>query len=82
MRQEGLRIPDDVAIVGFTNLVTAHLLNPALSAVLQPAFEMGQLATEFLIDLIERPKTTIRFETKRLDTNLVIRDSSMKSTDK
>lgn len=82
VRQEGLRIPDDVAIVGFTNLVTAHLLNPALSAVLQPAFEMGQLATEFLIDLIERPKTTIRFETKRLDTNLVIRDSSMRSTDK
>jgi len=79
IRKEGLRIPEDIAIVGFTNLVTAHLLNPALSAVLQPAFEMGQLATEFLIDFIERPKATIRFETKRLETNLVVRESSIKS---
>lgn len=39
---------------------------------------MGQLATEFLIDLIERPKSTIRFETKRLETKLVIRQSSLK----
>lgn len=78
--KEKLRIPEDVAIVGFTNLVTAHLLNPALSAVRQPAYEMGQLATEFLIDLIERPKATIRFETKKLDTHLVIRDSSLKAT--
>jgi LacI family transcriptional regulator len=79
VRREGLRIPEDIAIVGFTNLPTAHLLNPSLSTVLQPAYEMGQLATEFLIDLIESPKTTIRFETKRLETNLVIRDSSMRT---
>ncbi len=80
VRKVGLRIPEDIAIVGFTNLITAHLLNPALSAVRQPAYEMGQLATEFLIDLIERPKATIRFETKKLDTHLVIRDSSLKAT--
>ncbi|WP_428655205.1 LacI family DNA-binding transcriptional regulator [Runella sp.] len=79
IRQAGLRIPEDIAIVGFTNLITAHLLNPSLSAVRQPAYEMGQLATEFLIDLIERPKATIRFETKKLDTYLVIRESSIKS---
>lgn len=81
-RKEGLQIPNDMAIVGFTNLVTAHLLNPALSAVLQPAFEMGQLATEFLIDLIEHPKTVVHFETKRLDTHLVIRASSLKPTNR
>ncbi|MCP1383315.1 substrate-binding domain-containing protein [Runella sp. CRIBMP] len=80
IRREGLRIPEDIAIVGFTNLMTADLLNPALSAVRQPAYEMGQLATEFLIDLIEHPKATIRFETKKLDTHLVIRDSSLKAT--
>ena len=78
IKREGLRIPEDIAIVGFTNLISAHLLNPALSAVTQPAYEMGQLATEFLIDLIERPKSTIRFETKRLETKLVIRQSSLK----
>lgn len=78
IKREGLKIPEDVAIVGFTNLISAHLLNPALSAVTQPAYEMGQLATEFLIDLIERPKSTIRFETKRLETKLVIRESSLK----
>ena len=78
IKREGLRIPEDIAIVGFTNLISAHLLSPALSAVTQPAYEMGQLATEFLIDLIERPKSTIRFETKRLETKLVIRESSLK----
>lgn len=77
IRKEGLRIPHDIALVGFTNLATAHLLEPSLSAVLQPASEMGQLATELLIELIEKPKALIRFDTKKLDTKMVIRDSSI-----
>jgi LacI family transcriptional regulator len=78
INKEGLRIPHDIAIVGFTNLPTAHLLSPALSAVLQPAYEMGKIATEFLIDLIENPQPNPCFETKCLATTLIARASSMK----
>jgi LacI family transcriptional regulator len=78
IRKENLIIPNDIAFVGFTNLVTAHLLNPSLSAVVQPAFEIGQLATELLIDLIEKPKNQRKIDTQKLDTKLIIRESSIK----
>ena len=71
-----LRIPEDVAIVGFTNIAVADLLNPPLTSVTQPAFEMGKLATELLIDRIEYPDREVRFETRSLHTALTIRASS------
>jgi len=75
----GLKIPNDVAFVGFTNYGLVELLNPPLSAVHQPAFEMGQVATELLIQLIESKRPITKFETRVLQTELCIRDSSVKS---
>jgi LacI family transcriptional regulator len=75
----GLKIPNDVAFVGFTNYGLVELLNPPLSAVHQPAFEMGQVATELLIQLIESKRPVTKFETRVLQTELCIRDSSVKA---
>src|SRR5919112_758198 len=62
IQKAGLRIPEDIALVGFTNLRVAGLLNPALTSVQQPAFEMGQMATDLLIHLIESKKQITKFE--------------------
>jgi LacI family transcriptional regulator len=78
----GLKIPDDVAFVGFTNYGLVELLNPPLSSVNQPAFEMGQVATELLIQLIESKRPVTTFETRVLQTQLCIRDSSVKHKQK
>jgi LacI family transcriptional regulator len=78
----GYKIPEDVAVAGFTNLNVAELINPSLTAVVQPAFEMGQVATELLIQLIESKRPVKQFETKKLETKLHIRNSSQPLVEK
>ena len=68
----------DIPITGFTNSNLADLFSPSLTAVRQPAFEIGQVATELLIQIIESKRPVTEFETKVLDTELVIRESSLK----
>jgi len=55
LKEQGLRILEDVAVVGFDNqeLIAAHL-RPALSTVALPHHEMGRWAVEYLIDRIAR----------------------------
>ncbi|MFN7117000.1 MAG: LacI family DNA-binding transcriptional regulator [Saprospiraceae bacterium] len=71
-----VRIPQDVAMIGFTNIHAAHLLSPALSTVVQPAFDMGKTAADLLIDLIENKKRPVEFKTVKLPMDLFIRESS------
>lgn len=73
-----LRIPEDVAIAGFTNSDVAELFDPPLTVVRQPAFQIGQIATEMLIKLIESKRPVTEFTTEKLDTILTERESSMK----
>ena len=61
-----------IAIAGFTNSNLVDLFSPPITAVKQPAFEMGQLATQLLIDLIESKYPVTEFETKILNTQIVI----------
>ncbi len=64
--------------IGFTNTPVGHLFSPALSVVRQPAFEMGRLATELLIEMIESKRPVTAFQHLKLDTELVIRESSLR----
>ena len=72
-REAGLKIPDDVAFVGFDDLPIATLSDIQLSTVRQPVIPFGVKAVELLIDLIENgvqpPRHII------MDTELIIRDS-------
>ncbi len=81
IKEKGLNIPDDVAIMGFSNWFFSQLMDPPLSSVDQPGFEMGQEAARLLIRQIEM-KDKEQFdptpETKILKTRLVIRASSLK----
>jgi LacI family transcriptional regulator len=72
----GYRIPADIALLGFTNTQLAEVLNPPLSAVYQPGFEMGKKATEMLISIIESKRPVTEFETTVLPTQVFIRASS------
>lgn len=81
LREMGIDIPGHIALIGFTNSVSAHIFDPSLSAVVQPAFEMGKQSTELLIDLIESKRPVTRFEKRILDTDLKTRASSTKLGD-
>lgn len=74
----GYKIPHDIALIGFTNTDLADALNPALSTVHQPAFEIGQLAATKLISLIEKKHQVPEYETILLETSIQVRDSTQK----
>ncbi|MGW9114335.1 LacI family DNA-binding transcriptional regulator [Microbacterium sp. NPDC055683] len=70
----GLRVPDDLSVVGYDDLPLAGWLAPALTTVRQPLAEMASLATEMLIDLSDdRPLASQKVE---LGTELIIREST------
>jgi LacI family transcriptional regulator len=82
IKEAGLKIPQDVAVVGFSNWFFTALLDPPLTSVDQPGFEMGQEAAKLLIRQIEiRTKdrdADVQPETKILKTRLIVRESSLK----
>ncbi|MEO1440821.1 MAG: substrate-binding domain-containing protein, partial [Chloroflexota bacterium] len=50
IREAGLSIPDDIAIVGFDDIVSARLVYPGLTTIAQPQRQMGQRAAEMLFE--------------------------------
>jgi DNA-binding LacI/PurR family transcriptional regulator len=74
IKEEGLKIPKDIAIMGFSNNRIASLVDPPLTTMDQPSYEMGRKSAEILVRIIEdkimEPKTWI------LDTKLIIRGST------
>ena len=52
-RRTGLRVPEDVSVVGFDDLPLASLLTPSLTTVRQPARELGMEAVKLLLSLVE-----------------------------
>lgn len=53
-RANGLRVPEDVSIVGFDDLPVSRLLSPPLTSVRQPAHDMGHQAATMLLDMLDR----------------------------
>jgi DNA-binding LacI/PurR family transcriptional regulator len=53
LHEHGIRIPDDVAVIGFDDLGFAPFLNPPLTTVRAPTESVGQIATERLFGLLE-----------------------------
>lgn len=74
IKEAGLKIPDDVAIVGFSNNKITTLVDPPITTVNQPSFEMGRKAAEILISTIE--DETIEPRTLVLEAKLIVRGSS------
>lgn len=70
---QNLKIPDDIAIIGFDDMHWSISLNPPLTAVRQPAYEIGKCAAEQLISRIDNPERPT--SSMILKTELMIRNS-------
>jgi DNA-binding LacI/PurR family transcriptional regulator len=77
LMRRGMKVPDDIALVGFSNSDIAELLNPPLTVVRQPAMEMGKDATELLLQLIESKRPVTQFERRVLTPTLIIGKSAV-----
>lgn len=81
IKQKGLNIPNDVAIIGFSNWLFSSMMDPPLSSVDQPGFQMGQEAARLLIrhiEVKEKDEQEIQPEVRVLKTHLIVRESSLK----
>jgi LacI family transcriptional regulator len=72
-QEAGLSIPGDLSIIGFDNIPDAALVNPGLTTIDQFIREMGKIATEMLVKLIEGE--TLENKVVKTTTHLVIRES-------
>jgi LacI family transcriptional regulator len=72
----GVRIPEDLSVVGFDNLREAAFLNPPLTTVDQFIAEMGYIATEMIVRLVKGE--TLESSLHKISTKLVVRESCRK----
>ena len=80
LKNKGIKIPEEVAVVGFSNEPITALIDPPLSSVAQPGYEMGKISAELLLQQIDQKEENddqpITMEKKELRTELVVRTSS------
>jgi LacI family transcriptional regulator len=73
----GRKVPDDISVIGFDNLHFSRITRPPLSSVSQPMFEMGQKASQMLVNAIRKKDFSDKMIT--LKSRLILRQSSHKN---
>jgi LacI family transcriptional regulator len=78
VRKKGLRVPDDLAIIGYDDIPEASFFCPPLSSIRQPLYEIGRLAVDELVKLIEAMREEKEVEPKAITIKpeLVVREST------
>jgi len=78
IQERGLRIPDDISIVCFSDLPWFALLQPPLTVISQPDYELGQKAADLLLERLEQPDKPIT--RLQLKLSLIVRASVRRIT--
>ncbi len=79
LREAGLRVPEDVSVVGFDDVQSAAFQNPALTTVRQPLHQMGLLAAQTILDQIGAPRTAehpLRHINRTVEPDFIVRGST------
>jgi LacI family transcriptional regulator len=82
MKKAGIRIPEDVAFVGFNNDPVSKVIEPNLTTINYPGYEMGQVAAQHLINHLNGTVIIKTANTILLHSELVIRASSKRKKNK
>ncbi len=77
-KEMGIKVPDELGIVGFSNNPLSAYIEPTITAIEQPVREMGRTAMSLLLDHIEKGQGKYEPIHKVLPTKLTIRSSSVK----
>ena len=72
-RERGLQVPQDWSVVGFDDLFLSQHLHPPLTTIRQPMLEMGRVAAEVLLGLIDGAVTQSRVQ---MPGELIVRQST------
>ena len=77
-KELGIKIPEQLKVICFSNLAYATCLSPSLSTITQPAYEIGYKATNLLCDTLEGKQTDLKQKIV-CPSSLEIRESSVSS---
>jgi LacI family transcriptional regulator len=77
LKQSGIRIPEDIAVVGFNNEPISRVIQPNLTTIHYPAMEVGEIAASTLINKLNNQKSS-SLTTIILEHSLIIRQSSLR----
>ncbi len=76
LKKRGLRIPQDIAVLGFNNENMCRFVEPSLSSIEHPSYEMGAASAEILINHIRHHD--LKPEKRLIKSKLIVRDSTRK----
>lgn len=76
LKKKGLNVPKDISVVGFSDNTLSSLIDPPLTTISQPVYEMGEVACKLLIHQINTDISQWKPIQKVLDTKLIVRSSS------
>ncbi|MFC5681734.1 LacI family DNA-binding transcriptional regulator [Flavobacterium sp. MAHUQ-51] len=78
--EKGIRVPEDIAVIGFSNWLVSQVITPKLSTVDQPSYEMGVAAFNLLLEEIVQRKKGKGFEPRivELATQVIVRESTLR----
>tara|TARA_R110001606_G_scaffold78220_6_gene180960 strand:+ start:15265 stop:16287 length:1023 start_codon:yes stop_codon:yes gene_type:complete len=79
-KQKGLKIPEDISIIGFTDGLISRYSSPSISTVAQHGFTMGKQAVELLIERIENESDVFSPKKNVISSELIIRESTKPSS--
>ncbi len=79
LKENGIRIPEDIAIVGFNNDAICTLIEPALTTINYPGIDVGEVAARNLINHLKGIGNIQNTNTIIIRSNLIIRKSSLKN---
>jgi DNA-binding LacI/PurR family transcriptional regulator len=73
--KKGLKIPNDIAVVGFDNMVSSQYLVPSLTSIDKPRFDMGKSAAVLLLKVLNNEEGSSYSRFVQIETRLIIRES-------
>jgi LacI family transcriptional regulator len=76
LRAAGKRVPQDVSVIGFDDIITAAWMWPSLTTVAQQKHEMGRMAVQHIVQLLQDPSAPRDVQHVRLPMSLVVREST------
>ena len=79
IKQMKISIPDEIALIGFSNNPVSSLIEPSMTTVEQPSHEIGKVAAQLLLEKINHESKNDVIIQKILKTKLIVRESSKKN---
>ena len=77
IKKAGLKVPEDIAVAGYTNALAGRIVDPPLTTIDQHGFEMGREAARLLLHRLRKNSDDLPYETKIMKTNLLVRESTV-----